>query len=178
MQALGHAAAHAGVTHASAVPVIDPRGPARHQSRSVPLHLFPCFLLIPKRSQSSPKLSSASSIAATNFTRSFVGDVSFQGMPDRLHVLAKRVTHVPGPICHLCTRSEPAILLDEFSLRRRLKSRAPALSRATRRCGLRIALSTIGWRATTFVRRKSSRAACAAPENRGCRVAHVHAHSS
>jgi hypothetical protein len=28
-------------------------------------------------------------------------------MKHRFHVHPKRVTHVPGPICHLCTRSEP-----------------------------------------------------------------------
>jgi hypothetical protein len=67
--------------------------------------LVALFLLIPKRSQSSPNVSLASSIAATNFTGSFIGDVSFQGMERRLHVhrervtyvLVRFVTYVPGP---------------------------------------------------------------------------------
>src|SRR5688572_6413242 len=62
-------------------------------------HLYPCFLLIPKRSHSSPKVSSASSIAATNFTRSFIGDVSFQGMPGGFTRMQTRVTYVPGAQC-------------------------------------------------------------------------------
>ena len=69
-----------------------------------PFHLYRCFLLIPKRSQSSTKLASFASIDATNFTRSFIGDVSFQGMAERLDAHAGHVTHVPGLICHLCSR--------------------------------------------------------------------------
>jgi hypothetical protein len=56
---------------------------------------------------------SASSIAATNFTRSFIGDVSFQGI-SQLPRARPRVTHVIGPICHLSTRSEPSFCLTGF----------------------------------------------------------------
>ncbi|HET7540918.1 MAG TPA: hypothetical protein VFK05_13640, partial [Polyangiaceae bacterium] len=78
------------------------------------------FLLIPKRSHSSVKLSSASSIAAMNRTRSFIGDVSFQGMTASVYTFENSVTYVAGSICHLCTRFEPSIFVDRFGVRSRV----------------------------------------------------------
>jgi hypothetical protein len=52
--------------------------------------------------------------AGASAARSFIGDVSFQGMERRLHLHRESVTYVPGPFCHLCTRSEPTIVVDGF----------------------------------------------------------------
>jgi hypothetical protein len=52
-------------------------------------------------------------MAATNFTGSFIGDVSCQGMR-QLPRIRLRVTHVPGLVCHLCSRSEPPFCVDRF----------------------------------------------------------------
>ncbi|HET7538309.1 MAG TPA: hypothetical protein VFK05_00505, partial [Polyangiaceae bacterium] len=49
-----------------------------------------------------------------NRTRSFIGDVSFQGMTASVYTFEKSVTYVAGSICHLCTRFEPSIFVDSF----------------------------------------------------------------
>ncbi|HET7540095.1 MAG TPA: hypothetical protein VFK05_09485, partial [Polyangiaceae bacterium] len=53
-----------------------------------------------------------------NRTRSFIGDVSFQGMTASVYTFEKSVTYVAGSICHLCTRFEPSIFVDTIGVRK------------------------------------------------------------